>query len=217
MCPCRDEIAEEEMNKMVKIKMKTMKIDDNKNEIDGNLVLSYPPSGVGAISITIKDYEYLACDEYLNDKIIDFYIQYLLTEVLTEQQRTITHIFSTFFYEVLTTPPRKDGATSTRLNAGQKRYERVKKWTKNVNLFEKDYVIVPINESNHWFLVIICFPGLSLKNNDITSPQTANTIPTKRSKTKANANKSHREGSIENADEFDVKSTQDNSTELVKR
>jgi sentrin-specific protease 7 len=28
-----------------------------------------------------------------------------------------------------------------------------------VNLFEKDYVIVPINEQAHWFVCIICFPG----------------------------------------------------------
>lgn len=27
-------------------------------------------------------------------------------------------------------------------------------------MFEKDYIIVPINKEEHWFLVIICFPGL---------------------------------------------------------
>lgn len=40
----------------------------------------------------------------------------------------------------------------------------VKQWTKGVNLCEKDYVIIPINEGApgaHWFLAIICFPGLS--------------------------------------------------------
>lgn len=36
----------------------------------------------------------------------------------------------------------------------------MKNWTKNVNLFEKDFIIVPINESCHWFLAIICFPGM---------------------------------------------------------
>lgn len=29
-----------------------------------------------------------------------------------------------------------------------------------MNLFEKDFVIVPINENAHWFLAIICFPGI---------------------------------------------------------
>ena len=36
------------------------------------------------------------------------------------------------------------------LNAAEKRHARVKRWTKNVNIFDKDFVIVPINESSHW-------------------------------------------------------------------
>lgn len=47
------------------------------------------------------------------------------------------------------------------LTAAQKRHARVKNWTKNVNLFEKDFIIIPINENCHWFLAIICFPGLN--------------------------------------------------------
>ena len=35
----------------------------------------------------------------------------------------------------------------------------MKRWTRRVNIFEKDFVVVPINENFHWFLVIICFPG----------------------------------------------------------
>lgn len=47
------------------------------------------------------------------------------------------------------------------LTAAQKRHARVKTWTKNVNLFEKEFIIVPINENAHWFLAIICFPGMT--------------------------------------------------------
>jgi len=46
-----------------------------------------------------------------------------------------------------------------KLTASQRRHSRVEKWTKSVNLFEKDYIIIPINEQQHWFLAIICFPG----------------------------------------------------------
>jgi Ulp1 family protease len=42
----------------------------------------------------------------------------------------------------------------------QKRYARVKRWTKSVNIFEKDFVVVPINEHSHWFVAVICFPGM---------------------------------------------------------
>ena len=29
-----------------------------------------------------------------------------------------------------------------------------------MNLFEKDFIIIPINEQSHWFLAIVCFPQL---------------------------------------------------------
>ena len=28
-----------------------------------------------------------------------------------------------------------------------------------MNLFEKDFIVVPINEHSHWFVAVICFPG----------------------------------------------------------
>jgi len=45
------------------------------------------------------------------------------------------------------------------LSAADKRYERVKRWTKKINIFEKDFIVVPINEHSHWFVAVICFPG----------------------------------------------------------
>jgi hypothetical protein len=37
---------------------------------------------------------------------------------------------------------------------------RVKKWTKDVNIFDKDFIIVPMNKNAHWHLAIICYPAL---------------------------------------------------------
>lgn len=62
----------------------------------------------------------------------------------------------------------KDKETSRALNAAQKRHARVSGWTKNVNIFENDFIVVPINEQSHWFLAIICFPNL-------TEPRTMDT------------------------------------------
>ena len=54
----------------------------------------------------------------------------------------------------------------------EKRYERVKRWTKKVNIFEKDFIVVPINDHQHWFVAVICFPGLEgcvrVDNNEKT-------------------------------------------------
>lgn len=121
-------------------------------------ILIYPPTGKGGIPINTKDFICLGIDQYLNDVIIDFYLKYVHNEILTEEQRNKTHIFSTFFYNTLTNT--KLLGNDAKLTAAQKRHERVKNWTKNVNIFEKDFIIVPINQQSHWFLAIICFPSL---------------------------------------------------------
>ena len=100
----------------------------------------------------------LGSDQYLNDVIIDFFLKYVFLEMITEEQRNKTYIFSQFFYKRLTTMTKEK---DSKLSASQKRHSRVNTWTKNVNLFEKDFVIIPINEQSHWFLAIICFPNLS--------------------------------------------------------
>lgn len=112
--------------------------------------------------------------------IIDFYCKYLHCEVLTASQQARTHIFSTFFYrrllgrsaqddeaamdfETYAAAPRAPpvGDPTIASAAALERHERVKNWTKQVDLFDKDFVFVPVNENNHWYLAVICFPGLS--------------------------------------------------------
>ncbi|XP_028149197.2 uncharacterized protein LOC114342259 isoform X1 [Diabrotica virgifera virgifera] len=129
-------------------------------------LLTYPPEGRYRLTINTEDYMCLAQDQFLNDVIIDFYLTYLVDNLPPEQKSKI-HVFSTFFYKRLTTKPTKASRKSQpseldpTLSPAQKRHARVKKWSKNVNIFEKDFVIVPINENAHWFLAIICFPGMS--------------------------------------------------------
>ncbi|KAL9905536.1 sentrin-specific protease 6 veloren isoform 2-T3 [Glossina fuscipes fuscipes] len=123
-------------------------------------LLIYPP-GKGGISINTEDYLCLATDQYLNDIIIDFYLKWLHDNVIPKTEKDRTFIFSTFFYERLTTFTRHTNPDKdVKQTAAQKRHARVQNWTKNVNLFEKDFIIIPINEQSHWFLAIICFPGL---------------------------------------------------------
>lgn len=123
-------------------------------------LLIYPP-GKGGISINTEDFMCLATDQYLNDIIIDFYLKWIHNNVIPEAQKERTHIFSTFFYKRLTTMTRHTNHDKdVKQTAAQKRHARVQNWTKNVNIFEKDFIIIPINEQSHWFLVIICFPRL---------------------------------------------------------
>lgn len=125
--------------------------------MENRKVLLYPPERRG-ISIYTSDYACLASNEYLNDIIIDFYLKYLHEIVLTPEQREKSHVFSQFFYKRLTTMNKEK---DQKLSAAQKRHSRVASWTKNINIFDKDFIIIPINEQSHWFLAIICFPNLT--------------------------------------------------------
>ncbi|KAJ8931084.1 hypothetical protein NQ314_016048 [Rhamnusium bicolor] len=150
-------------------------------------LLTYPPEGRGRISINTEDYVCLAQDQFLNDVIIDFYLKYLV-ENLPADQKLKVHTFSTFFYKRLTTKPIKASRKSQpseldpTLTAAQKRHARVKTWTKNVNLFEKEFIIVPINENAHWFLAIICFPGMEGTQTWDGKPYTIEVKPRKKKK-----------------------------------
>ncbi|CAH8669788.1 unnamed protein product [Schistosoma rodhaini] len=40
-------------------------------------------------------------------------------------------------------------------------HANVAKWTRRVDLFSKDYIIIPINECAHWFLGLVCYPWMA--------------------------------------------------------
>ncbi|XP_054260206.1 uncharacterized protein LOC128984862 [Macrosteles quadrilineatus] len=132
------------------------------------IIMVYPPPPEkGGISINTEDYACLDCEQFLNDVIIDFYLKYIVEKTLSPEDRARTHVFSSFFYKRLTTkpPPKRKSMNPVEndptASPAVKRHSRVKNWTKNVNLFAKDFIIIPINENSHWFLAIVCFPGLT--------------------------------------------------------
>lgn len=96
----------------------------------------YPsPPTKGGISINTEDYRCLNEGRFLNDVIIDFYLKYVMLEGLSETNKKRTHIFSSHFYTRL--------AKST---VPEDRFAGVQRWTKDINIFEKDFIIIPVNE-----------------------------------------------------------------------
>ncbi|PVG00268.1 cysteine proteinase [Serendipita vermifera] len=112
------------------------------------IILVYPFSGPGGIQITRGDQQRLLPGEFLNDTLIEFGLRYWLDTVkkVNPQLAEQIHIFSPFFYKKL---KNKD------LDMG---YEAVRKWTSKVDIFQKRYLVVPINERNHWYFAIILYP-----------------------------------------------------------
>ncbi|XP_046532220.1 sentrin-specific protease 6 [Equus quagga] len=124
------------------------------------LIVYPPPPAKGGISVTNEDLHCLSEGEFLNDVIIDFYLKYLVLEKLKKEEADRIHIFSSFFYKRLNQRERRNLHETSNLSIQQKRHGRVKTWTRHVDIFEKDFIFVPLNEAAHWFLAVVCFPGL---------------------------------------------------------
>ena len=136
----------------------------------------FPQNVSGNISVTNEDYMCLRASQFLNDVMIDFFLKFLQFSnngTVDSSLMSKTHIFTTFFYNRLTTKPSTPKGQKGHpieddpdLTDSHKMYERVRKWTKRVDLFEKDFIVVPINAKAHWFVCIICYPGEVTKNVD---------------------------------------------------
>ncbi|XP_034756112.1 sentrin-specific protease 6 isoform X1 [Etheostoma cragini] len=125
------------------------------------LMVYPPPPAKGGISVTNEDLHCLNDGEFLNDVIIDFYLKYLVLEKLKKEDAQRIHVFSSFFYKRLNQRERRNAPDTTNLPVQKRKHNRVKTWTRHVDLFQKDFIFVPINESAHWYLAVICFPGLT--------------------------------------------------------
>ncbi|XP_034431043.1 sentrin-specific protease 7 isoform X1 [Hippoglossus hippoglossus] len=128
--------------------------------LPSRLIQFPPPPLKGGITVTMEDLQCLDSGQFLNDVIIDFYLKYLLhnaSDAVAER----SHIFSSFFYKQLTRRDNaSEGATSDTCQR-QRRHQRVKTWTRHVDIFKKDFLFVPVNQEAHWYLVVICFHGLN--------------------------------------------------------
>ncbi|XP_015255929.1 PREDICTED: sentrin-specific protease 6 [Cyprinodon variegatus] len=145
------------------------------------LIVYPPPPAKGGISVTNEDLHCLNDGEFLNDVIIDFYLKYLVLEKLKKEDAHRIHVFSSFFYKRLNQRERRSVPDTANLPIQKKKHNRVKTWTRHVDLFQKDFVFVPINESAHWYLAVICFPGLEgpvlEKNPMYVDPPPASSSP----------------------------------------
>lgn len=124
----------------------------------------YPKEGARRVTVDAGDILHLDAGEFLNDNIVNYALRDI-EENMRPPHKDRVHFFNTFFYTSLTAKTGKRGIN----------YDAVKKWTKNVDLLSKPYVVVPINLDLHWFVVIVYnLPAVKRKmmDSDAVEPPT---------------------------------------------
>ena len=90
------------------------------------------------IQITVKDLSTLSGLNWLNDEIINFYMQ-MIVERAGQGGFPAVYAYTTFFYPRLM----------------EKGFSAVKRWTKKVDVFSYDLLIIPVHLSMHWCLAVV--------------------------------------------------------------
>ena len=136
------------------------------------------------VEISDQDKSRLEPKKYFNDVLIDFYLKFSENARLANAESGSSssssssafppmhkkvHVFGSYFFTKLSEDvPREVGEgmdTQARRTAeAWQRYARVQRWTKNVNIFALDMLLVPVcvDRSLHWSLAAICNPGAFL-------------------------------------------------------
>ncbi|KAL0209622.1 hypothetical protein RCL1_008460 [Eukaryota sp. TZLM3-RCL] len=94
------------------------------------------------LEITANDLSTLKPRNWLNDEIINFYFQLIMDRSKRSSKLPKIHVMSTFFYPKI---------------SKKYSYSAVQRWTKKVNIFQCDKVLIPIHLGNHWTLCVINF------------------------------------------------------------
>ncbi|CAG9317443.1 unnamed protein product [Blepharisma stoltei] len=122
--------------------------DEAKNQDPDPVLVIYPPDSKSSITIRESDFSRLNPIEFLNDNLVDFFIKYFITE----SNKDNFFAFSSFFY----------------VSIVESGYDKVLKWNKGCDIFEKDFWIIPIADNNHWLLLIVAYPQyVFIENSEI--------------------------------------------------
>jgi hypothetical protein len=170
---------------------KTVSEIGRKNEV----LLVYPPHARDALVITRDDVTRLAPTQFLNDTLIDFYLRYLHTELIPLAQRTRFHFFNSFFYKTLS----RGG------------YARVKNWTKHIDIFSFDFLLIPIITNFHWRLAIVYYPGA------VATPNTNSTIRTSKPQPEVNNKSSNNSNSTNTSANANVDAVNDKRSAVEQK
>lgn len=124
-------------------------IDDYEIEPTGpdEHILNYPFNKKKSITVYERDFERLEDETYLNDTLIDVFPKIWADEY----PEASIYTFSSFFFTKLSGP------------YSSIHYDTVQRWTSSIDIFKKDYIIIPVAQNNHWFILLVVNPGYCIQ------------------------------------------------------
>ena len=142
----------------------------------------YPEDDPHGILVTTNELARLEPGIYLNDTLVELDLRWIFEDIKPSLQQT-SFYFSSFFYRKLTANNHSRQPYSVSSQSQDSRNElahrQVRKWTQNINIFERDFLFIPICEHLHWYLIIVAFPeamltGRKIKNQDMEEDEEYN-------------------------------------------
>lgn len=155
-----------EVKEVIEIEDDDVEDKNSINNILHNQILCYRISEAKQICLYGSDLNCLREGQYLNDNIMNFYLKYFqLNSNISENILHKIHIYDPLFATYLL----NSNSRKRKINYHDKCKEMEylddpyhitgKKWTKDVDIFSKDFLLIPLVKDSHWFLIIICYIG----------------------------------------------------------
>ncbi|KAG7510272.1 sentrin-specific protease 2-like [Solea senegalensis] len=142
--------SDEEMPKMTK--EMAVEVYGALAQRDPNVVLS----SAFKLRITQRDLATLQEGGWLNDEVINFYMSLVMERCSRDTAGFKVYSFSTFFY------PKLRGGGGGQPGG----HTAVKRWTKAVDLFLFDLILVPLHLGVHWAMAVIDFKLKTVRSYD---------------------------------------------------
>jgi len=104
----------------------------------------------GSVKITRKDLLTLSGLDWLNDEVINFYLNLICKRAEADTDLPSVYAFQTFFYTTLS----------------QRGYAGVKRWTRKVDVFAYDIWLIPVHLQVHWCMAVVNLPEKKIEYYD---------------------------------------------------
>ncbi|CAI5442923.1 unnamed protein product [Caenorhabditis angaria] len=118
-----------------------------------------------SIAIRISDFCALQENDVLNDTMIDFYLNHIVQHVLPDNiDKKVNVLPSVFWHNLSLRQHAVDSEDMKHLTEDERmdlKFKDLHEFVEDFDLQDFEYIVIPVNEWEHWSLAVICHPFTS--------------------------------------------------------